>query len=496
MRARSRLASAFLAVLALVAAGCGERAVDRPNVLILVSDAFRADALSCVGGAARTPNLCALAERGVLFENAFSNAPWTLPSSIALMTGRSPGWFKRAADIRELEEGARFYRVPDGDVLLAEALVEHGYESRLDIENPVAKRGNAFQGFRPGGLEQQDLSELIEALRAEGEPVRDRRYRRPLWLVDLFLRIGSGEAADATPFLALHWIDDPHAPYEPPPGLMPEAVPEGLPHPVAWYAGLGHRHRPAKDQRKLRRVASGLSDDEIAFLRHLYHLEIESVDERIGLVLDALESGGLADSTIVVFTSDHGEAFGEHGDFLHGVSLHGELVRVPMIFAGPGIEAGRRVQAPVSLLDVVPTLADLLALDGLAGSVGPFAGDSLAPVLRGSGTVPRRAIYVASPDRTARDSVIHGRYRLLAERSAEGVGERTELYDSVADPAERRDLSAELPEVRDDLLRALARFRDEENRIWLARQEAGEAGLSEEERAATERALRAVGYID
>ena len=495
MRARSRLSSLFLAVLALLAAGC-ESAVERPNVLILVSDAFRADALSCAGGEARTPNLCSLAERGVLFENAFSNAPWTLPSSIALMSGRSPGWFKRAAEISELEEGARFYRVPDGDVLLAEALAGHGYESRLDVENPVAKRGNAFQGFRPGAIEGEALNELVEALRAEGAPMRDRRYRRPLWLVDLFRRIGNGEAPDATPFLALHWIDDPHAPYEPPPGLLPEAVPDGLPHPVAWYAGLGHRHRPEKDQRKLRRVASELSDDEIAFLRHLYHLEIESVDERIGLVLDALDRAGLADSTIVVFTSDHGEAFGEHGDFLHGVSLYGELVRVPLIFAGPGVEGGRRVEAPVSHLDVMPTLLGLLGLDGLAETPGPFAGESLAPVLRGSGTVPRRAIYVASPDRTARDSVIHGRYRLLAERRGDGEGERTELYDHVADPGERRDLSAELPEVRDDLLRALARFRDEEHRIWLARQEAGEAGLSEEERTATERALRAVGYID
>jgi hypothetical protein len=107
--------------------GCGEP--ERPNLLILVSDALRADALSCYGGRAETPNLCRLAERGVLFEHAFANAPWTLPSSISMFTGRPSGWYRRAAGPEELELGARFYRVPDEERLLGEVLGELGYRA-------------------------------------------------------------------------------------------------------------------------------------------------------------------------------------------------------------------------------------------------------------------------------------------------------------------------------------------------------------------------------
>lgn len=350
----------------------------------------------------------------------------------------------------------------------------------------LVQAGGRHRGDEPGGA-------LLQAeLEAAGLPAGDGRYRQPLWLLDLFRRAGEDESS-ASPFLALHWLNDPHAPYDPPSGLRPKAAPEGLPHPLAWYTGLGYIHRPKRNVREIRRVAAELSEAEVAFVRRLYLLEVESVDRRIGLVLDALERSGLAESTIVVFTSDHGEGFGEHGELLHGVDLHGEMVRVPMAFAGPGIDPGRRIAAPVSLVDVVPTLVDLLGFERLAEDLGPLAGDSLAPALRGSGTVPRRAIYVASPDRTSRGSLIHGRYRLLA--SADG-DEPLELYDHVADPGERRDLARELPEVRDDLLRALARFRGEEQRVWYARQSAGEAELSPEEREATEKVLRAVGYID
>jgi choline-sulfatase len=490
-----RVLLSHLVLFALFTAACGGSGpAEPPNVLILVSDAFRGDALSCVDGGARTPNLCALAERGALFENAFSNAPWTLPSAVALLTGRYPGWFKRTDDAAEPSRGGLFYRVPASDLLLAEALAERGYRRLAYVENRVARRGLPFQGFENARLSAERRSALAGEIEAAGLPGGDERYRRPLWLLDLFRgdEGGEGEGRPAR-FLALHWIDDPHAPYDPPLGLRPEAVPEGLPHPVEWYAGLGHLDRPKRELRRLRRFADDMSEAEIGFLRRLYLLEIESVDRRVGLVLDALERSGLAESTVVVFTADHGEGFGEHGEYLHGVSLHGEMVRVPLIFAGPGVEPGRRVAAPVSLVDVVPTLVDLLGIDGLAEEVGPFAGDSLAPVLGGSGTVPRRAIYVASPDRTSRDSVIHGRYRLLAAVDGDGA---PELYDHVADPGERRNLAEELPEVRDELLRALARFRGEEQRIWYARRSAGEADLSAEERETTEKVLRAVGYID
>lgn len=466
--------------LLLAAAGCVER--ERPNLLILVSDAFRADALACAGGGARTPNLCALAARGVLFEQAYANAPWTLASTVSMFTGRPPGWYRRAAEVSELEAGTRIYRVPEDELLLGEALAGRGYEVRAEIENPVARQTHVFQGFARSGVGRKDRSRVLEGL-----PValryrpRDRRYLAPVWLLDLFAR------PRKAPFAALHWIDDPHAPYRPPPALLAGSVPEGLPRPVAFYLGLGHHHRPGRGEHNLRRVAPSLTPEELAFVRRLYLLEVESVDERVGLVLDALDRSGLADHTLVVFTADHGEAFGEHGDFLHGVSLYDELVRVPLVVAGPGVARGHRVRGPVSHLDLVPTLADLLGLDGL----GPFLGESLRPQLEGVTGAGRRFHYLSSPERLERQGVVHGRYKLVA-----GTAGDVELYDLVADPQERRELSRELPDVRDGLLRALGRFQEEERRLWLTRQEAGGTALDAREREETVRALRAMGYVD
>jgi len=453
-----------------------------PNLLILVSDAFRADALSCAGGEAHTPNLCRLAERGVLFERAYSNAPWTLASSVSMFTGRPPGWYRQAGDAADLPPGMRFYRIPDEELLLGEALRAHGYEALAEVENPIAKQANGLQGFagpEMGGERRRKV--LADAPPELGCRPRDGRFQAPSWLLELFAR------PREAPFAALHWIDDPHAPYSPPLELLRGEVPDDLPRPVDYYAGLGHRDRPDRGARKLRDVIDSLSAEELAFVRRLYLLEVESVDERVGCVLAALERAGLADSTIVVFTSDHGEAFGEHGEYLHGVSLFDELVRVPLIVAGPGLARGVRVEEPVSHLDLVPTLADLLGLDDL----GPFLGGSLrGPLEDGAATRPRFH-YLSSPDRLEQAGVVHGRYKLITAPDG-----RLELYDLVADPGETRNLADELPEVRERLKEVLDRFRVEDERLWLARNLDAAPALTDEQREETVRALRAMGYLD
>jgi arylsulfatase A-like enzyme len=473
-----------LAAAVLLAAACGSPP-ERPNLLIVVSDALRADALSCYGGRAATPNLCRLADRGVLFENAFANAPWTLPSSISMFTGRPPGWYRQVAGPEDLESGARFYRVPDDERLLGEVLGDLGYLTLVRLENPVARQAKVFQGFGEAGFGEARKARALAGLAPDiGFTPRDGRYFELLWLLDLLSSPPAGK------FAAIHWIDDPHAPYLPPAGLLPEEAAAGLPRPLDYYTGLGHHNRPGKGIGKLREEVAGMTSEELAFVERLYLLEVESVDERVGHLLGALEYSGLSEETLVVFTSDHGEAFGEHGDYLHGVSLFNELIRVPLIAAGPGIARGHRIASPVSHLDLLPTLADLMRLEGL----GPFAGESLRRQLEGSSERRPRYHYLSSPDRLDHDGVVHGRYKLLAGfgRDAGDV----ELYDYVADPAEARNAVAELPEVRRRLLQALLRFRREEERSWLARSADGEGALSEAERAETERALRAVGYLD
>jgi arylsulfatase A-like enzyme len=471
------------------------------NLLVLVSDALRADALSCYGGPAHTPNLCALARRGVLFEHAFAAAPWTLPSSVAIGTGRSPARYATAP-----VEGrrSRLYRVPDSDLLLGELLSERGYDAERFIENPVALRGHAFQGFAPRGSRgpagEGAARTLAEAGSRIGFEDRGPRYERLAWLLDRLLRPstpgpGPGRTREC-PFALLHWINDPHAEYRPPAAFLPAGEGRGLPRPLAFYTGLGHRRKPSKNLHKLRRWVPELSREELRFVHRLYLGEVESVDERVGYVLDALEASGLAGSTVVVFTADHGEAFGEHGDYLHGASLYDELVHVPLILAGPGVARGRRVETPVSQVDLVPTLVDLLGLPGEDRKLlGPFTGTSLAGLVADvPRRLPRRALYVASPERLDEEAVVEGRYKLIVDGGPGGGSVR--LFDYVADPAESRSVAADRPDVRASLLRTLLARRRAARRAREAVLDGRDPEKARAERETTEKTLRAVGYLD
>ncbi len=468
-------------LLASGALGCGT--APKLNVLLIVSDALRADVLSCYGGPAATPNICGIARRGALFEHAFSAAPWTLPSSVAIFTGQYPAVFRRTDDS---EAEGKYYVVPPGETLLAERLRDRGYRVQGVFENGVALQAQALQGIelpRPG---PRRVGEILERLGRLDPPLgfveRDERYRPLAWSLSALV------AADE-PFFQVHWIDDPHAPYRPPEPFLDRADASGLPRTLAYYTGLGHINRPTHGFRKLRAEVGKLSAEEIEFLRTLYRREVESVDERVGFLLEALRRSGAADHTVVIFTSDHGEAFGDHGEFLHGVALYTELVHVPLLIAGPGVEPGRRISRPVSHVDLVPTLAEWLGVDGFSGTPGR----SLQGLLRGQPTARRRRLlFVASPDRLERESVIRGRYQLIG-----GTADQPpELCDYIADPGERDDLADRSPEVAASLQAGLAELHEAVGRLRAAR--AGDAPPEELERIRRETLdeLRAVGYLD
>lgn len=470
-------------LVAVLLYGCAEP--PRPNLLLIVSDAFRADAVRCDGGEMRTPNLCRLAAAGVTFENAFAGAPWTLPSAVALVSGNSPSQYHLEDGERGTPElHGRVYRIPPSEPPLGELLVAAGYDVEAQVENPVVTRAGALRGFARHSFGPERNRKVLDGLDPRiGFELRDGRYRVMLRSLDFVLQ------PRERPFAYLHWIDDPHAEYRPPRSLLErEPLPE-LPRELDFYLGLGHHDSPRSGLRKLRHHAASLSPEELAFVRRLYRLEVESVDERIGYLLRALELSGQADRTLVVFTSDHGEGFGEHGDYLHGVSLYDELVHVPLIVAGPGVASGHRVETPVSHLDLAPTLTDLMRVDGL----GEVQGESLRDLLAGGdGPDAPRTIYLSSPDRLDRDAVVSGRYKLIAGLGTGGV----ELYDRVADPGETVDRAADLPEVRRDLEGRLRRARRVNERLRLARVAAQNPEILDETVEETLRTLRSVGYID
>ncbi|MEE9608331.1 MAG: sulfatase [Myxococcota bacterium] len=455
----------------------------RPNLLIVVSDTLRADALDCTDDAARTPQLCGLAERGVFFERAYSNGPWTLPSSVSMFTGNVASAYLQRADAPELPDD--FLYIADRELLLAEALAAEGYDVVSFLETSIAAEPNTFQGFtqRETGPPNYPVREgLLPELRQS-----DPRYRQMLGLLHYLLVAGDRS------FFALQWIHDPHAVYLPPQHLFEQLTIDAsrLTYPIPHYLSLGHQEDADRGYRKLRDHQQELSEYDVEFLEALYLKEVESVDERVGYVLDALERSGLAERTFVVFTSDHGEAFGEHGHFLHGGVFYEELVRVPLIIAGPGLPRGRRVEQAVSHVDLMPTLRDLMGVECL----GDPQGASFEALLRGErDPAAARRQYLVDPTSRLeqRDALVEGGWKLIAFRD----GRRLELYDLRGDPGERHDVAAAHPELAARMQAEIARLRtDSELRRERNRQLTNEDQLrraGEETRAH----LRALGYLD
>jgi arylsulfatase A-like enzyme len=230
-----------------------------------------------------------------------------------------------------------------------------------------------------------------------------------------------------------------------------------------------------------------LRPDDVAALRALYDGEILEVDGWVGGIWDEIEARGLADRTLLVLTADHGDEFGEHGDYGHGHTVYQELNWVPLLVVGPQVAApGRVVETPVPLLDIMPTLLDV------AGAPWPdlLRGQSLLQVLQGAEPL-QRPIYSECPaQRSLYDdkSLRLGDYKLVYNLKLD----RAELYDLRADPGEVHDLAAADPEraaaMRDDLRAWTAAALETWASLPRVGHQAGEVDT------AIEDALRQIGY--
>jgi arylsulfatase A-like enzyme len=299
----------FVLVLA-VAAGLvgrkvstGEWGRGRPawNVLILTLDTTRADRLGAYGfAAANTPNIDRVAREGVLFEQAESAAPLTLPAHTSLFTGRFP--FQHGVR----DNGAV---LDPGELTLAQVLQTRGFRTAAFPASYVLDaRWGLTRGF--------DLYDGTFGYRGDGSPGHGMR-RSADQIVDRALA-WLDTASDARFFGWLHFYDA-HTPYDPPQGQA--------------YTATGYQ-------------------GEIAF-----------IDSQIGRVLAFLDARHLRDHTLVVLVGDHGESLGEHGERTHGLFVYEAVTRVPLIISAPSSRMrGRRVTDVVRSVDVMPTVLDLLGI--------------------------------------------------------------------------------------------------------------------------------------
>lgn len=445
----------------------GQARVEQPNLVLVTLCSFRFERLGAAGRYFRplTPFLDSLAERGVFFESARSAASWTKPSAATLLTGVTPTVhqlddYYKIADILGGEIGPKRV-MPENLVTLAELFGAAGYRTASRVNNLHA--GSFFRVTE--GFENELTDNQVET----PEMLRDFEE----WLAE----IDPGD-----PFLFFLFTLDAHTPYNPDYEYYLRATRD--PRPVSRGEYRAFR------QGVYRRVMDILDGDRDwpADLQRdwidLYDAEILQLDDALSRLPEILERAGVADDTVIVVTADHGERFFEHGRVDHGWWPDEPVIEIPLLFAGPGIPRGVRVEKVVRSLDVYPTLASL------AGVEPPeyVQGIDLVPYFRRPGELPRLVAY--SQGRGGTEYALRrGPYKL---RSTTRSSAESRLYDVVADPMETEDVSQELPDVHRELGEELSRWLRSSRDL---RREIGRASSRELTPEAVEE-LKSLGYID
>jgi choline-sulfatase len=418
-----------------------------PHIVLVLTDQLAASALPVYGNrVANSPRLARLGEEGVVFERALCASPLCVPSRASLMTGLLPS---RTGAIDNAGE------LPAGMPTFAHGLRRLGYRTVL-----VGKM-HFIGADQLHGFEERPMTDMYPAgfdWIPDWELADDERLP---WYHDLssVLRAGpvsstlqleydaevverSAAAIEAAardperPLLLVVSLTHPHDPYEVPSVVWDrydgvEIDPPANPDPA---------HDPPTQ--RLRAMVGAhsipISAEQTQLARRGYYGAISLVDDYVGVVLDALAEHGLADDTITVVSSDHGDMLGERG-LWYKMAPFEDSIRVPLIVHAPRRFDARRVREPVSLLDIAPTLV------ALGGGELPGDGLSLVPALAG-GAAPARDLpieYLAEGVRAPQVTLVRGGIKLVRS-----LGEADLVYDVDADPAERNDLGEE-PSLRE-----------------------------------------------
>ena len=460
-------ASAVVAlVLVLGGAGCGGAAPDA--VVLIVVDAVRADHLGAYGYPRPTsPNIDARAADGLLFERAYTTSPWTLPAFGSLLTGRLPtghaAGFEAEGDLAdgpsEVAAARRFLTLDPKLPTLAGILAEHGFATGAFVTNPfLHPRFGLERGFTHYDHHESSNTEV----------------RRADVVTDLSLA-WIEEQAGGPFFLLVHFFD-PHLDYDAPPPFRGRFA-------AAPGDEAGAPRPPLQGLWPIRNAVAELSASQRDLIAAAYDEEIAFVDAEVGRLLAGLERRGRHERTLVILTADHGEELFDHGGFEHGHAMYDEVLRVPLILWGPGIEPGREA-VPVSLIDILPTILDALGIEAASDPAAALPGISLLWPRSGSaaGQPPRPVIAEAPLYGPRTKAIVEWPYKAILDLESGAA----QLFDLSADPGELDDLAAARPEELRGLLGALA------DRIAAATP--GESAAAELDDELLRR-LRALGYI-
>jgi len=449
----------------------------KPNILFIMTDQFRHDAIGCVNGWMKTPNLDRLCRQGVRFSNTFSNSLECVPARFSLATGLYPHqsgiWSNMAITLNPHIEN------------WMQAVAAAGYSTSLFGKTHLHRTKHDLRkglpllqayGFQtasettgpPGNT--RTLSDMTEAWREKGawdafivdaeeraEASHFEAHPTPLPL-DLYYDVYVPQAAKRylgglpkdAPWFCCVSFGGPHPPYDTPEPYASLYDPAKIPPPAPRMHDVDEEHGRLRKMFHKRRHSPDLSPSEIAVLRAYYAGAISLIDEQIGELLSAIEARGELDNTLIVFTSDHGEMDGDQGLFGKANGLDG-AAKVPLIVVPPGrgSKAGTASAALVELMDAGATIAD-------------YAGAEFPQI---SNAISLRAMLEGKKE-NHRDFVVSEfdeHYVLVTPEWKCEFDEELKselLLDRINDPGELNDLSrdSDTRRVRKDLANLLKTF--------------------------------------
>lgn len=430
------IAVCVVAVLALRPKGASISCKDC-NVVLIAIDPLRADALSSYGNTRfTTPALDALAHKGFLFSDAVAVAPWTLPSAMSLLTGVYPSVHhiinkelishdqkqalipaKLSEAAPSIETAASFFKalgyVTGGFAGGAALSASYGFDAGFD----EYKSGDSFDGL------PQVLPPALE-----------------------FIKKHSKEKM----FVFIHGFDT-HGQYMPVGGYDRRYV-------SSSYSGS--LTGSTEEQKTLREegVIGGrifLKVDDIAFLRSIYDEKVARLDTAIASVVSEIESLSLSERTIVVFTSNHGDEFYEHGRIDHGMTLFDEVLHIPLIMVIPGQEGNRTISTQVRNIDIFPTLLSLVGDTPNQTIATQFNGVSLVPVLEGKNLALDAYAETDYRYATFQKSIrTFDRWKLISDEE----NQSKQLYNLAKDPKESMEKFGQGEKKETELIDKLIRF--------------------------------------
>lgn len=433
-----------------------------PNILWICTDQQRADSLGCYGNPfVATPNIDALAARGIQFENAFCNSPVCTPSRASFLTGRYP----RTTRCRKNGQS-----LPADEVLVTKLFADAGYRCGLAGKFHLSachpsitpdrepRLDDGYEEFHWSHHPADDWTRndyttwLGERNRTYApQPLQATRFvehgppeelQQAAWCADRAIDFIQKAETGGAPWLFSVNIFAPHHPFDPPASLLQRYLDRLDEIPLPTFTP-GELDSKTSLQRRDHGAAYGIpnfypyaemSDTDHRHIRAAYWALCDLIDRQVGRILQVLRDTGQEENTIIVFMSDHGELLGDHGIYLKGPHFYDPSVRVPLIIALPGGQSRGKSQAMIELVDLAPTLLELAHLP----TPRAMQGRSFCPALHDLAREHRDSVFCENNDfeDPGYSMMVQTRsHKLMTYHNGDG-----ELYDLRTDPGEVHNL--------------------------------------------------------